>query len=74
MKFICSVHGEVEPVATTYSCPAQGKCPICEKWLEDSEGGINIIEDEKQCILLRPNFYKRSYPEIYKKYFPEKSK
>jgi len=53
------------------SCLAQASCPECGKRLEDLDGGIKIIEDEKEAVLLRPEFYKKSHPEIYRKYFSQ---
>lgn len=60
MRFECPNHGEVEPEGIMYSCPAQASCPKCGRRLDDLDGGIKIIEDEKECVLLRPDFYKKT--------------
>ena len=72
MKFLCSIHGEFkDPKYIIYSCPAQAYCPVCGISCEDLEGGLHIIDSEKEGVLLHPNLYKKHFPEIYKKYFPD---
>ena len=72
MKFICKIHGEVEPIGLLYSCPLQGSCPECGTRLVDIKGEIKI-RSEEEAVRMRPELYKENYPEIYKKYFPEES-
>jgi len=67
-KWKCPNCGDVEPEVIMDSCPAQATCPKCGRRIEDGEG-IRIIEDEEMCVRLRPEFYKKTHPEIYKKYF-----
>ena len=70
MKFVCSSHGEIKPHVILDSCPARSSCPICGERMVDLDGGIKIIEDEKEAVLMRPEWYKKTHPDVYKKYFP----
>jgi hypothetical protein len=71
MLFVCPAHGKFEPTqGIMYSCPAQAACPECGCIVCDisPDGGINIITDEEQSVLLRPGMYKELRPDLYEKY------
>ncbi len=72
-KWKCPNCGYVEPKVIMYSYPAQAICPKCGRRIEDG-ARIQVIEDEEECVRLRPELYKKNHPEIYKKYFNDKKK
>ena len=65
----------VEPKTLYYSCPMQGDCPNCGDRLEDTDGGIKVLE-VKEAFEARPEMYinwKEEDPEGFGK-MPKKIK
>lgn len=46
-KFVCPEHGEFEPTAVCYSCPAKAYCSVCGKLVEEDGGGIEVLSEEE---------------------------